>query len=412
MFRRPRTVAISVLVLSVLSAACSSSAADPIAESPASSLAPVGAAGQAIADLAAAGRVDVTAQGNRVIEGRGALLATEPMTVEALVVDASAVWIVPTGRSDWLIVYSDGSIGTVSASAGVEAVVEPFPADPFDPAPGPPLVVDVDGARRIEAHAAYRSRFEDPLPDTRVTTDGSQLVAIGGPTDRYAHGVLGDDLEGSSIEVVEESGGARTPVTINEPDVFEAVSPMLADVDGDGDSDAVMTVSNADTGARLVAYDLSDGKIVAESEPIGQGNRWRNLLAVAPTGPDGETEVIDIRTPHIGGTLQFFQLVDGRLEMVASTGTYSTHRLGSRNLDLGIVTDADGDGRLDVLLPSQDMTELAVVTRDASSDTGTREVGRVALDGTMTSNLAARATDRGVAYAVGVSDGTVRLWLP
>lgn len=412
MTRRPRTVAISVLILSVLSAACSSSAPDPIAESPGSSLAAVGAAGQAIADLEAAARVDVTAEGNRVIEGRGALLDTEPLTAEALVDGATAVWIVPTGSSDWLIVYSDGSIGTVSASAGVEAVVEPLPADPFDPAPGPPLVVDVDGARRIEAHAAYLSRFGDPLPDTRVTTDGSQLVAIGGPTDRYAHGVLGDDLEGSTIEVVDESGGVRTPVTINEPDVFEAVSPMLADVDGDGDSDAVMTVSNADTGARLVAYDLADGNIVAESEPIGQGNRWRNLLAVAPTGPDGETEVIDIRTPHIGGTLQFFQLVDGRLEMVASMGTYSTHRLGSRNLDLGIVTDADGNGRLDVLLPTQDMTELAVVTRDGSSETGTREVGRVALDGTVTSNLAARATDRGVAYAVGVSDGAVHFWLP
>jgi hypothetical protein len=100
------------------------------------------------------------------------------------------------------------------------------------------------------------------------------------------------------------------------------------------------------------------------------------------------------------------------LEQVASADTYSTHNIGSRNLDLGIVTDADGDGQLDVLLPIQDMTELAVVTRDPTSDTGTREVGCIELGGRVTGNIAATLTDRGVAYAVGVSDGTIRFWLP
>lgn len=365
----------------------------------------------AIEGLLAAGRVDLSPTGNRVIEGPGSLLADEPLIIDARVADTTAVWIAPTGPSDWLVVSSDGSVDIIS-TVGDEVTVEPLPTAPLDPSLGPPLVTTSAGATLVEVHDVLRSFFADPLPDTRVTTDGSRLVAVGGPTDRYPHGVLGDVLEGSTIDVVDLDGGSRTPVSIDGPDVFEAISPMLADVDGDGAADAVMTVSNGETGSRLVAYDLADGSIVGESEPIGQSNRWRNLLAIAPTGPDGETEIIDILTPHIGGTLQFFQLVDGRLEQVASAGTYSTHSIGSRNLDLGIVTDADGDGRLDVLLPTQDMSELAVVTRDATADTGTREVARVALGGRLTSNVAAAVTDGGVAYAVGVSDGSVRLWLP
>ena len=409
--RQYGTSAACVLVATLLLVACAGSSPEAVA--PVREPAPaVGAADRAIDDLVAAGRVDLAPTGNRVIDGRGALFDAEPFVVEARTSDAAVMWIAPTSPSDWLIVYSDGSVYTVSTTAGFEAVTEQVQTDPFDPAPGPPLVVEVDGEAVIEAHDARRSLFTDPLPDTRVTTDGSELVAIGGPTERYPHGALGDDLEGSTIEVVDADGASRTPVMIDDPDVFEAVSPMLADVDGDGAVDAVMTVSNADTGARLVAYDLADGSIVGESEPIGQGNRWRNLLAVAPTGPGGETEIIDIRTPHIGGTLQFFQFLDGRLEQVASADTYSTHRIGSRNLDLGIVTDADGDGRLDVLLPTQDMTALAVVTRDAGGDTGTLEVGRVELGAEITSNLAATVTDRGVAYAVGLSDGTIRFWLP
>lgn len=364
---------------------------------------------ETISSLVTAGRVDLTPSGNRVIEGRGVLFDTKPLIVD-LPLGTTATWVIPDGAADWLAVLDDGSVQKVTVS-GSEAVAEPFPTDVVDPDGAPPLV-DADTEPPTITDDAARSFFADPLPDTRVTTDGSRLVALGGPTDRYAHGVLGDELEGSTIEVIESANGARTPVTLDEPDVFEAVSPMLADVDGDGDDDAVLTVSNADSGSRLVAYDLDDGSIVGQSDPIGQGNRWRNLLAVAPIGPNGETEIIDVRTPHIGGTLEFFGLVDGRFETAATAESYSTHRIGSRNLDLGIVTDADGDGQLDVLLATDDMSELAVVTRDARSDDGTREVGRVAFGGDITSNIAARRMGDRVAYAVGSSDGTVILWLP
>lgn len=392
--------------LALAAAACGS---DPTETQPTTPPAPIPPAeadsiSAAIEDLGGAGRVDLSPTGNRVIQGPGDLLGTDPIAVD-LPGDSAAQWIVPAGDTGWTVVLDDGTVVSVPLD-GAAANTRIVSGEPFDSSTGPPLVLDGSTL----SYGALRSVFSDPLADTRITTDGSRLVALAGPTDRYGHAVLGDATEASTLEVIDADGTRRTPVTISDPDVFEAVSPMLADVDGDGNTDAVMTVSNSDDGARLVAYDLDSGTVVAESDPIGLGNRWRNLLAVAPVGPAGQLEAIDIRTPHIGGTLQFFQVVDDRFELVASADTYSTHRIGSRNLDLGIVTDADGNGTLDVLLPTQSMLQLAIVTRDDTAEGGTREVGLVELGGSISTNIAATDRGGGVAYAIGLSDGSLRLW--
>ena len=168
----------------------------------------------------------------------------------------------------------------------------------------------------------------------------------------------------------------------------------------DGIHDILVTLANGDDGARLALFRL-DGTRLAESDPIGRGNRWRNQLAIAPTGPDGEIEVIDVRTPHIGGTVQYFRVVDERLERVASTSSdYTTHTIGSRNLDLGIVADADLDGHLDVLVLSQDRERLVGFER---IDGGVSIIVDRSLDGRAVTNLAPAAD--GSALAIGTSDG-------
>lgn len=353
------------------------------------------------------GRVDLQPTGNRVIEGRGAIGSSMPVTVE-LPTGRSARWLIPTDRHTWSAVLDDGSTIelTIEGRSAVTATTS-APVGTHDPSAGPPFLLD----GRLADESTGRDLFTDPLPDTRVVTDGRQLVALAAPTDRYGHGVLGDAIEASSVEVVSDDGSSTTPISVEEPDVIEGVSPLLADVDEDGALDVVLTLSNSETGARLAAYAF-DGTPIAETAPIGTGSRWRNLLAIAPTGPNGEVEIIDIRTPHIGGTLQFFRNDgDGTLELVASASGYSTHVIGSRNLDLGIVTDADGDGRLDVLLPSQSRDALAVVTRDDNAEDGASEIGRVALGADLTTNVSALPHgDDGVAYAVGTADGRVIVW--
>lgn len=351
--------------------------------------------------LTRAGRVDVNASGNRIVMGEGSLLDSEPVEVR---LDGSPRWLVPAGASSWLAVLDDGSGVMIEVGDDREVSVERTDGD-VDPE-RPPLA----SASGVAGFEDFHDLVADPLPDTRVVATDSVLVALAAPTDRYRHAVLGDDLEASAIHVVTPSVPSVRLVELDEPDVFEAVSPMLADVNDDGADDVVVTVSNGDVGARIVAYSLDDGSVIAETEPIGLGNRWRNLLAVGPIGPAGETEIVDVRTPHIGGTLEFFRVEGDRMQLVASAQTYSTHTIGSRNLDLGIVSDADGDGRLDVVVPIQDLSELAVVTRDDEADGGTREVGRIDLGGRLATNLSADTSATGVRYAIGLESGTVLIW--
>ncbi len=420
--RRSLVLAVSV---GVLLAACSSDDTDTDASATTQAPAPPESVGTEVesdtesdADddapdpLRTLGRVDLQPTGNRVIEGPGDLFGGEVVEVSF---DAEPRWILPAGVRDdpalaWLVADETGATHVVTHTGEVTTLELTI-----DPDLGPPIRVRGDTSSSPDPRLIS---FEQPLSDTRVVSDELDriLAALIVPTDRYAHGVLGDDIEAGGFGIV---GGlaainaTRVAILLDEPDVIEGISPMLADVDDDQIVEVIVTVANANTGARIVAYEI-DGTVVAETEPIGRGNRWRNQLAVAPTGPDGEVELIDVRTPHIGGTLQFFQRSGERFELVAAIDGYSTHEIGSRNLDLGIVTDADGDGRLDVVLPTQDRRELHAVTRTTD---GAEVVGAFPLEAPLSTNVAAQRTGDGddpeaeaeVIYAVGTSDGTVLL---
>ena len=171
-----------------------------------------------------------------------------------------------------------------------------------------PAVVGSDGA--IGTAFDDHDRFDEPLPDGRVVRSGSVLAVLASPTDRYAHNVLGDAIEAAAVEWVDVCDDTSGRIAVPDVDVIEGIAPILADIDGDDEIEILVTLSNSSGGARLAAYEL-DGSLLAESAPIGQGNRWRNQLAVAPFGPEGQIEILDVQTPHIGGILQAFQLVEG-----------------------------------------------------------------------------------------------------
>ncbi len=305
----------------------------------------------------------------------------------------------------WLVVLEDGTAVVVTDDG---QVLEGPALPPAVSAGAPPEVVDADGTgTNVTVRSPYEAhdRFAEPLPDTQVVTDGRFTAALVSATDRYPHAVLGDDLEAAAVEIIDEENGERTRIEIAEPAVIEGISPMLADIDQDGTSDVLVTISDATSGARLAAYRV-DGTPLAFSEPIGQGRRWRNQLAVAPVGPNGELEVIDVRTPHIGGTVEFFQLDGDRLTAAANSDpAFTSHVIGSRNLDMGIVADGDGDGRLDVIVPTSDRSAVAVMTR-TEEDVA---VTVVPVDGRIVSNLAARTTDDRLDLAVATGDA-LQIW--
>jgi hypothetical protein len=185
--------------------------------------------------------------------------------------------------------------------------------------------------------------------------------------------------------------------------------PLWTDLTGDGQREIVVTLSDRESGAQLVVFD-EQGAQIAASPAIGRGYRWRHQLAVAPLGPNGELELVDVITPHIGGLVTFYQLVGDKLQPVAQLRGYTSHTLGSRNLDMAAVGDFDGDGRLEVLLHSQDRTELGGIRHTA---TGAEIVWTVPLPGQLLTNVGAvTLADGSMAVGVGTSDNLLRLWLP
>ena len=88
---------------------------------------------------------------------------------------------------------------------------------------------------------------------------------------------------------------------------------------------------------------------------------------------------------------------------------FSSHVIGSHNLDMGLAADLDGDGRLKPLVPSQDGTELGAIRRTA---VGAVVAWTVPLDGRLSTNMAAiTLSDGSLAVGAGRSDGVLRLWL-
>ena len=339
-------------------------------------------------------RVDVRQDGNRISD-------TQINLAEATVIDievpGTPIWILaePTRPGEWYVALDDGS----AVRVGLDSV-----SDADAPESLPPLI-DPEGI--VSGYFDDHALFANPLFDGRVVESEGLFVVLSEPTDRLDHGVLGDAIEAAAIEWVNACDETSGTIEIAEPDVIEGISPIIADVDDDGAPEIVVTLSNSSDGARLAAFEL-DGSVTGESEPIGRGNRWRNQLAAGPFGPDGQTEIVDIRTPHIGGTVQAFQLIDGSLELVAaSDARYTTHEIGSRNLDMGIAIDASADGQLDAVVATSDLSALVALTRTGDGWTIVAERG---IDGRLTTNIAVQSTSDGQTQLAVGAPGKIRVW--
>ena len=218
--------------------------------------------------------------------------------------------------------------------------------------------------------------------------------------------MLGDDIEATAIDL-RSPDGRVTRIEIGDTMVIEGIAPIVEDLDADGLPEVIATVSDMYEGARLVAYDLA-GDRMAASAPIGRGFRWMHQIGVGPTGPAGETEIIAVRTPHIGGIVEAYRLADGRLRLVASEPGYSSHRLGSSNLDMAMLADTDADGRLEAIVPAQDMRSLGILSR---SGDGFELLASLPLEATLATNIAATADASGrLRLAVGTEDGRLRVF--
>ena len=261
-------------------------------------------------------------------------------------------------------------------------------------------------------HGTERHRLRlDALVDGRLITDGSgRILLLTGSTDRYSHGVLGDSLEAGSVSLVDARSVLEPMVTFDMPGalVVEGTSPMWTDVDGDGEREIIVTASDEAAGARVLVFD-GRGRQRAEGPPVGRGNRWRHQIAVADFGA-GHPELATVLTPHIGGIIEFYRMEGSELIPSAGLAGYSSHQIRSRNLDMALAGDFDGDGITELLVPTQDYTELAAVRHE---EAGPVAAWQVPLGGRLTTNLAGVAfPDGGLGVGAATEEGLLRLWLP
>lgn len=380
------------------------------------------------------------ADGNRLVEGRGAL---PDARIVDIALDGVPAWIVaaPTGRSSvWVATLDDGRVQAFRLAGGTSAPVgvgsDQLPA-------GMPPALAVEGALRArvmvggqmaapfshpvalpDGRTAHIDRsgdlvvsgadgqerlFVDPLPDARLLVDEEGRLALyNRPTTRYAHGVLGDAVEAGGAAIIATVGALRVEAQIDflPPLVAEGLAPLWVDWDGDGRREIIATLSDERAGARVAIF-AEDGTELAASDPVGSGFRWRHVLAWAPLA-GGAGELVAVRTPHIGGIVEFYARRAGRLEIAAQLDGFTSHVIGTRNLDMALVGDFDGDGALELLLPNQARTHLAAIGR---TDAGARRLWQVALGGEMTTNIAAATLSDGSALVGAGHDGQhLRIW--
>lgn len=209
-----------------------------------------------------------------------------------------------------------------------------------------------------------RALAGEGFPDGRISTyeDGDISSAwYGAPTERYAHGILGDAIEASRLYVKTKSGKT---LKLNLPkfEVFEDQTPRLADLDGDGTIEVVTIRSSLLAGASMTIYGL-DGirlKQKATTRFFGRPNRWLNIAGIAPFLGTEYREIAYVVTPHIGGTLIFYRYDGKKLTKLSAATDVSNHAIGSREMRLSSIADVNSDGSSDIAVPSNDRETLKI----------------------------------------------------
>jgi len=191
-----------------------------------------------------------------------------------------------------------------------------------------------------------------------ATAGGLTGASYADPTTRYPHGALGDTIEHGTL-VVTTAAGRRVRLVLPETRVFEDTVPRLADVDNDGDREAVVVESDRARGARLAIYD--DTGLIAATPFIGRRFRWLAVVGADDLDGDGQTEIAYIDRPHLARTLRVWRLEAGALVEVASATGLTNHRIGDREISGGI---RHCGGRAEMIVTDTDWRRLIAVTLD------------------------------------------------
>lgn len=201
------------------------------------------------------------------------------------------------------------------------------------------------------------------------TTDTQLVSAVySEPTERYPHGVLGDEGEYGALILTYEDG-QRTVLRLPEERVFEDTHPRLIDVDGDGSPEVIVVESHQSLGARLAIY--NGGGLITATPYIGQRFRWLAPVAVADLDGDGQIELAYIDRPHLAKILRVWRYSDGSLTQIATADGLTNHRIGERDIAGGLRNCGAG---AEMIVARADWKRLIALTFDGTTLTA-RDIG-------------------------------------
>jgi hypothetical protein len=226
------------------------------------------------------------------------------------------------------------------------------------------------------------------------------------PTSRYRHGALGDTIEGGAL-IVRLKGGVKLTYRLPETEVFEDIAPRIADLDNDGLSEIVTIVSSFKGGASIVIYRVTGGEALLEKAAtphLGAAETWLNIAGIERFFGTQTPEIAFVARPHKDGQLGFLKFIRGRLRLVTTKDGFSNHVFGSGELRLSASADIDGDGRMELALPSRDRRKLRILSLTRK---GIVEVASVDLSAPIDKAIVAEGAGKETTFIVGLEDNTI-----
>lgn len=223
------------------------------------------------------------------------------------------------------------------------------------------VLAAIAGMVAVASPAAAQEPLK-PLPDGETTRKAGHSAWLIDPTSRYRHGALGDEIEAGGFAVRTPAGRVLVYRLPREA-VFEDRRVRLHDLDGDGKPEAIVIKAWLAQGGALAIYRIGTQRIepLAEGPAIGRSNRWLNVAGIADYNGDGRPDIAYVQTPHLAGIVRVFTLQGGSLREIGRKTGYTNHIIASRNLDMAVSADIDGDGRTDLVLPTRSRDALAVL---------------------------------------------------
>ena len=268
-----------------------------------------------------------------------------------------------------------------------------------------------DGSVPDEVVADNRESPRNGLPDGKIAVPETETdiaeAWYAETTTRYRHAVLGDGIEAGALKVKTPRGETYT-FRLPRTEVFEDITPRLADLDNDGTTEVITIVSSRFEGASVAVFGLVGNAFIkkAQSPFIGRPNRWLNIAGIGTFTGRNVMEIAVVETPHLSGRfkLYFFSPNKAVLKTPGQTPGFSNHELGSRELRLSATADIDGDRLSDLVLPSLDRRTLYLISLARGA---IKLLGRIDLPAAVNRAISVRRENGAVKIVTGLDDGNI-----